>query len=132
VDARPRLATPERLPEADYLPVGIPSERARRLHYPASTYVVLAAHDYKYAVPVLKIFFTTEAAYIGMLSSKRRDEAVLGFLEDSGVDKKALDRVRVPIGLDIGATTASEIALSILAEAVAVRTNRPGTPLKDG
>jgi xanthine dehydrogenase accessory factor len=131
VDARPRFATTERFPEADYLLVGIPSEIARGLHYTASTYVVLAAHDYKYDIPVLKIVLNTEAAYIGMLSSKRRGKAILGFLEESGIDKKALDRVRVPIGLDIGATTANEIALSILAEAVAVRTNRPGTPLKD-
>jgi xanthine dehydrogenase accessory factor len=130
VDGRPRFATKERFPEADELLVGIPSEIARGLRYTSSTYVVLAAHDYKYDIPVLKVVLNTEAAYIGMLSSKRRGEAILGFLEESGVDRQALDRVRVPIGLDIGAITASEIALSILAEAVAVRTNRPGTPLK--
>ncbi|HKA21997.1 MAG TPA: XdhC family protein [Blastocatellia bacterium] len=130
VDGRPRFATKERFPEADELLVGIPSEIARGLRYTSSTYVVLAAHDYKYDIPVLKIVLNTEAAYIGMLSSKRRGDAILGFLEKSGVERQALDRVRVPIGLDIGATTASEIALSILAEAVAVRTNRPGTPLK--
>ena len=131
VDGRPRFATKERFPEADELLVGIPSEIARGLRYTSSTYVVLAAHDYKYDIPVLKIVLNTEAAYIGMLSSKRRGEAILGFLEESGVDRQALDRVRVPIGLDIGAITASEIALSILSEAVAVRTNRPGTPLRN-
>ena len=131
VDGRPRFATRERFPEADELLVGVPSEIARGLRYTSSTYVVIAAHDYKYDIPVLKIVLNTESPYIGMLSSKRRGEAILAFLEESGVDKKALARVRVPIGLDIGATTASEIALSILAEAVAVRTNRPGTPLKD-
>jgi len=131
IDGRPRFATRERFPEADELLVGIPSEIARRLPYTSSTYVVLAAHEYKYDIPILKIVLSTEAAYIGMLSSKRRGEAILGFLEESGVDRQALDRVRVPIGLDIGATTANEIALSILAEAVAVRTKRPGIPLKD-
>jgi xanthine dehydrogenase accessory factor len=131
VDGRPRFATKERFPEADELLVGIPSEIARGLRYTSSTYVVLAAHDYKYDIPVLKTVLNTEAAYIGMLSSKRRGEAILGFLAESGVDMQALSRVRVPIGLDIGAITASEIALSILAEAVAVKTKRPGTPLKN-
>ena len=131
VDGRPRFATRERFPDADELLVGIPSEIARGLQYTSSTYVVLAAHDYKYDIPVLKIVLNTRAAYIGMLSSKRRGEAILGFLEEGGVGREALDRVRVPIGLDIGAATAREIALSILAEAVAMKNNRPGTPLKN-
>ncbi len=131
VDSRPRFATKERFPDADELLVGIPSEIARSLRYTSSTYVVLAAHDYKYDIPVLKIVLNTEAAYIGMLSSKRRGEAILNFLGESGVDAEALNRLRVPTGLDIGAETASEIALSILAEAVAVKANRPGTPLRE-
>ncbi|MEK6284499.1 MAG: XdhC family protein [Acidobacteriota bacterium] len=131
VDGRPRFATRERFPDADELLVGIPSEIARALRYTSSTLVVLAAHDYKYDIPVLKIVLSTEAPYIGMLSSKRRGEAILKFLRESGVGAQALDRVRVPTGLDIGAATASEIALSILAEAVAVRSGRPGTPLRN-
>ena len=131
VDGRPRFATKERFPDADDLLIGIPSEIARGLRYTSSTFVVLAAHDYKYDVPVLKIVLKTEVPYIGMLGSKRRGEAILKFLEESGVDRQSLNRVRVPTGLDIGAVSASEIALSILAEAVAVKTNRPGTPLKE-
>jgi xanthine dehydrogenase accessory factor len=131
VDGRPRFATRERFPDADELLIGIPSEIAQGLSYNSSTFVVLAAHDYKYDIPVLKIVLNSEASYIGMLSSKRRGEAILKFLEESGVDRRALERVRVPTGLDIGAETASEIALSILAEAVAVKTNRPGTPLRE-
>src|SRR5215510_14584587 len=130
VDGRPRFATRERFPDADELLIGIPSEIAQGLSYTSSTFVVLAAHDYKYDIPVLKIVLNTEAAYIGMLGSKRRGEAILKFLEESGVDRDALDRVRVPTGLDIGAVTASEIALSILAEALAAKTNRQGTPLR--
>lgn len=60
--------------------VAIPSGIARGLQYTSSTYVVLAAHDYKYDMPVLKIVLDTRAAYIGMLSSKRRAKAILGFL----------------------------------------------------
>ena len=131
VDGRPRFATRERFPAADELLVGIPSKIARGLRYTSSTFVVLTAHDYKYDIPVLKIVLNTEASYIGMLSSRRRGEAILKFLRESGVDGQALDRVRVPTGLDIGAATASEIALSILAEAVAVKADRPGTPLKE-
>lgn len=131
VDGRPRFATTERFPDADELLVGIPSEIARALRYTSSTFVVLAAHDYKYDIPVLKVVLNTEVPYIGMLSSKRRGEAILKVLEENGVEREALDRVRVPTGLDIGAVTASEIALSILAEAMAVKTNRPGTPLRE-
>ena len=131
VDSRPRFASRDRFPTADELLVGIPSEIARSLRYTSSTYVVLAAHDYKYDIPVLKIILNTDASYIGMLSSKRRGEAILKFLEESDVPPEALARVRVPSGLDIGAENAADIALSILAEAVAVKASRPGTPLRE-
>lgn len=130
VDGRPRFATRERFPDADELLIGIPSEIAGTLPYTSSTLVVLAAHDYKYDIPVLKAVLRTEAPYVGLLSSKRRGQAILKVLTESGVDARALERVRVPTGLDIGAQTAGEIALSILAEAVAVKSGRPGTPLR--
>jgi xanthine dehydrogenase accessory factor len=66
-----------------------------------------------------------------LLGSKKRGQAILKFLRESGVDEKALDRVRVPAGLDIGAQTASEIALSILAEAFAVKAARRGMPMRE-
>jgi xanthine dehydrogenase accessory factor len=131
IDGRPRFATRERFPHADELLIGIPSEIARALAYTSSTFVVLAAHDYKYDIPVLKVVLQTDAAYIGMLGSRRRAEAILKFLKESGVDEQSLGRIRVPIGLDIGAESAAEIALAILAEAMAVKTGRPGTPMKE-
>ncbi len=131
VDGRPRFATRERFPQVDELLIGIPSEIAEALSYTSSTFVVLAAHDYKYDIPVLKIVLRTEAAYIGLLSSKKRGQAILKFLEESGIESATLDRVRVPTGLDIGAQSAAEIALSILAEAMAVRSNRTGKPLRE-
>jgi xanthine dehydrogenase accessory factor len=131
IDGRPRFATRERFPQADELLIGIPSEIAGALEYTSSTFVVLTAHDYKYDIPVLKTVLKTEAAYIGLLGSKKRGQAILNFLKESGVDEQALERVRVPAGLDIGAQTAPEIALSILAEAFAVKASKRGAPMRE-
>jgi len=131
VDGRPRFATKERFPDADELLIGIPSEIAQTLAYTSSTLVVLTAHDYKYDLPVLKAVLPTGAAYVGLLGSKRRGQAITEFLKESGMDQKLLDRLHVPTGLDIGAESAAEIALSILAEAVAVKAGRRGESLKE-
>jgi xanthine dehydrogenase accessory factor len=130
IDSRPRFANRQRFPQVDDLLIGIPSEIARSLTYTSSTFVVLTAHDYKYDIPVLKTVLQTEAGYIGLLGSKRRGQAILKFLRESGLDERMLERVHVPTGLDIGANTAAEIALSILAEAVAVNADRQGASMR--
>ena len=131
VDGRPRFATRERFPDADELLIGIPSEIAESLSYNSSTFVVLTAHDYKYDLPVLKVVLPAGAAYVGLLGSKRRGRSIKEFLNEGGMDQSLLDRLHVPTGLDIGADTAQEIALSILAEAVAVKAGRRGASLKE-
>jgi xanthine dehydrogenase accessory factor len=131
VDGRPRFATPERFPNVDKLLIGIPSEIATTLSYTSSTYVVLTAHDYKYDLPVLKVVLPTRPAYVGLLGSKRRGAAIKEFLRDGGLDPALLDQLHVPTGLDIGAETAAEIALSILAEAVAHKSGRTATSLRE-
>jgi xanthine dehydrogenase accessory factor len=131
VDGRPRFATRERFPEVDELLIGIPSEIAQTLSYNSSTFVVLTAHDYKYDLPVLKVVLPAGAAYIGLLGSKRRGKAIKEFLKDSGMEEALLDRLHVPTGLDIGADSAPEIALSILAEAVAIKSGRRGSSLRE-
>ncbi|HEX6731502.1 MAG TPA: XdhC family protein, partial [Pyrinomonadaceae bacterium] len=131
VDGRPRFATRERFPDVDELLVGIPSEIAQRLTYTSSTFVVLTAHDYKYDLPVLKIILPARPSYVGLLGSKRRGKAIKEFLKQSGLDQDLLDELHVPTGLDIGSETAAEIALSILAEAVAVKAGRLGQSLKE-
>ena len=131
VDGRPRFATRERFPDVDQLLIGIPSEIAETLAYTSSTFVVLTAHDYKYDLPVLKVVLPTLPAYVGLLGSKRRGHAIKEFLRDGGMDPALLDQLHVPTGLDIGADTAAEIALSILAEAVAIKSGRPATFLRD-
>lgn len=131
VDGRPRFATRERFPEADELLIGIPSEIAQTLSYNSSTFVVLTAHDYKYDLPVLKVVLPAGAAYVGLLGSKRRGKAIKEFLKEGGMDDTLLDRLHVPTGLDIGADSAAEIALSILAEAVAIKSGRRGASLRE-
>lgn len=126
VDGRPRFATRERFPEVDELLIGIPSEIAQTLAYNSSTFVVLTAHDYKYDLPVLKVVLPAGAAYVGLLGSKRRGKSIKDFLKEGGMDQSLLDRLHVPTGLDIGAESAAEIALSILAEAVAIKAGRRG------
>jgi xanthine dehydrogenase accessory factor len=124
VDGRPRFATRERFPDVDELLIGIPSEIAEKLAYTSSTFVVLTAHDYKYDLPVLKVVLPAKPAYVGLLGSKRRGKAIKEFLKDGGMDETLLEQLHVPTGLDIGADTAPEIALSILAEAVAIKSGR--------
>jgi xanthine dehydrogenase accessory factor len=94
--------------------------------------VVLLAHDYKYDLPVLRAVLAGEAAYVGVLGSRRRGRALLDFLAGDGIPAAQLARVRIPVGLDIGARSPEEIALSVLAEALAVVRGRAGGPLRDG
>src|SRR5688500_3753391 len=116
IDGRPRFATAERFPDVDELKIGIPSELITAYPFIASTALVLVAHDYKYDLPMLRHALATEVGYIGMLGSTRRGAAILKLLREDGLSEESLGRVRVPIGLDVGARSAPEIALAILAE----------------
>ena len=129
IDGRPRFATAERFPDVDELKIGIPSELVRDYPFIPSTALVLVAHDYKYDLPVLRHALATDVGYIGMLGSSRRGATILRYLAEEGVDEATLARVHVPIGLDLGARSAPEIALAILAEIQAVRTGGSGRPL---
>jgi len=129
LDGRPRFATAERFPDVDELKIGIPSELVTGYPFIPSTALVLVAHDYKYDLPVLRHALATEVGYIGMLGSARRGAAILKLLREEGLSEESLARVRVPIGLDLGARSAPEIALAVLAEIQAVRTGTSGVPL---
>jgi xanthine dehydrogenase accessory factor len=118
IDGRDRLATRARFPDAE-LRVGMPSDLVAGIPSAAGTAFVLVAHDYKYELPVLRHVLRTDAAYVGMLGSRRRGAAVKALLAEEGFSDEELSRISTPIGLDIGAQSAAEIALSILAEVVA-------------
>ncbi|MBI4608182.1 MAG: XdhC family protein [Candidatus Rokubacteria bacterium] len=129
VDGRPRFATRERFPDVDRLEVGIPSEVVKSLPLTPATALVLVAHDYKYDLPVLRHALASPIGYIGMLGSTRRGNAILNLLREEGIPEGQLARIRVPIGLDLGAQSAPEIALAILAEVLAERTGTTGMPI---
>jgi xanthine dehydrogenase accessory factor len=131
VDGRPRFATPERFPHVDDLRIGVPSELVQQVPLIPTTALVLVAHDYKYDLPVLRHALGTPVGYIGLLGSTRRGAAILNLLREDGLSEEALARVRVPIGLDLGAQSAPEIALSILAEALAAQRNATGMPISE-
>jgi xanthine dehydrogenase accessory factor len=125
IDGRERLATRERFPSADEVLVGMPSDLVARVRASPATAFVLVAHDYKYELPVLRHVLRGNAGYVGMLGSSRRGAAVKALLAEEGFTGEELARIHTPIGLDIGAQSTSEIALSILAEIVATWRARP-------
>jgi xanthine dehydrogenase accessory factor len=129
-DARGKFATPDRLPSADEIVVAWPEETLERVRPDHQTAVVVLTHDDRFDVPALKGALETEAFYIGALGSRRNQARRRERLLEEGVDEAQLDRISGPSGLDIGADTPAETALSILAEVLAVRAGRGGGKLK--
>jgi xanthine dehydrogenase accessory factor len=129
-DARPRFATPERLPSADEILLLWPDEALAHVLPDAATAVVVLTHDDKFDLPLVRGALATEAFYLGWLGSRRNQERRRGLLLDEGVAEEELERVSGPAGLDLGAASPQETAVSILAEILAVRGGRSGGPLR--
>ena len=130
-DARAAFATPERIPSADELIVAWPEDALEQVAPDHQTAIVVLTHDDKFDEPALEGALATEAFYIGALGSRRNQERRRARLLEAGVQEAALDRIMGPSGLDIGADTQEETALSILAEILAVRAGRTGGFLKE-
>jgi xanthine dehydrogenase accessory factor len=130
-DARARFATPERLPSADEILVAWPEDAFAQVRPDAGTAVVVLTHDDKFDLPALKAALESEAFYIGALGSRRNQERRRERLLQEGVSEAAFDRIAGPSGLDIGAASSAETALSVLAEMLATRAGRPGGSLRD-
>jgi xanthine dehydrogenase accessory factor len=127
-DAREALATRERLPAADEIAVQWPDGFLAAAPVDRRTVICVLTHDPKFDVPLLKVALATPAGYIGVLGSRRTHEARCRKLAAEGVDEAALSRLRAPIGLDLGARTPEEVAVSIAAEVIALRYGRSETP----
>ncbi|TML46318.1 MAG: XdhC family protein [Actinobacteria bacterium] len=129
-DARAKFATKERIPSADELIVAWPQEALAQVQADYQTAVVVLTHDDKFDVPAIHGALMAETFYIGALGSRRNQERRRERLLEAGVDERELERVAGPSGLDIGAITPAETALSILAEILATRARREGGPLR--
>jgi xanthine dehydrogenase accessory factor len=129
-DARGKFATKERVPSADELIVAWPQDALEQVQPDYQTAVVVLTHDDKFDVPAIQGALMAETFYIGALGSRRNQERRRERLLEAGVDEQELERVAGPSGLDIGAITPAETALSILAEILATRARREGGPLR--
>jgi xanthine dehydrogenase accessory factor len=130
-DARQKFLTTERIPSADQLIGKWPEDALAEIAPDHQTAIVVLTHDDKFDEPALKTALETEAFYIGALGSRRNQERRRERLLAAGVAEDSLDRIMGPCGLDVGADTQEETALSILAEILAVRAGRSGGPLRE-
>jgi len=121
IDPRKAFATPERVPQADELHVCWPTDGLREINLCAEDYLLLISHDDKLDLPAAMAALDAQTAYIGMLASQKTREKRFEQLEQQGYRREQLERIHAPVGLDIGAKSLPEIALSILAEITAFR-----------
>ena len=130
-DARPVFATRKRFPDADQVVVEWPHRFLAGAEVDDRTVICVLTHDPKFDVPLLDVALRTKAAYIGVMGSRRTHDDRLARLREAGVTEELLARMSSPIGLDIGARTPEETAVSIAAEIVASRWGGTGQALRE-
>ncbi|MFD5733189.1 XdhC family protein [Streptomyces sioyaensis] len=128
-DARPVFATRSRFPDADEIVVDWPHRYLDSQDLDARTVLCVLTHDAKFDVPLLERALRLPVAYVGAMGSRRTHLDRQRRLREIGLTELELNRLRSPIGLDLGARTPEETALSIAAEIVANRRGGTGTPL---
>ncbi|MFI1720525.1 XdhC family protein [Streptomyces sp. NPDC020489] len=128
-DARPAFATPERFPHADEVVVDWPHRYLERTEVDARTAICVLTHDAKFDLPLLRLALGLPVSYIGAMGSRRTHEHRLRRLREAGASEGHLASLRSPIGLDLGAHTPEETAISITAEIIAHTRHGTGLPL---
>ena len=129
-DARAVFATAERFPTAAEVVVEWPSDYLARTETDARTVVCVLTHDEKFDLPLLTTALNLDVAYVGAMGSRRTHERRMSRLREAGISAAALDRLHSPIGLDLGASSPEETAVSILAEVLLARSGASGEPLR--
>ncbi|MFC6084973.1 XdhC family protein [Sphaerisporangium aureirubrum] len=130
-DARPVFATAKRFPEADEVIVKWPHDYLSAAHVDERTVICVLTHDPKFDVPLLEVALRTRAGYVGAMGSRRTHDDRLARLREAGLTEDELSRLRSPIGLDLGARTPEETAVSIAAELIRLRWGGSGLALTD-
>jgi xanthine dehydrogenase accessory factor len=125
-DARRIFANAERFPEADEIVVQWPDEFLQGAPISRRTAIVILTHDPKFDIPVLQVALKSPAGYIGAMGSRRTHEKRKQNLREVGITDEEMARVHAPLGLDVGARTPEETAVSIMGQIIALRTGRAG------
>jgi xanthine dehydrogenase accessory factor len=125
-DARPAFATREKHPDADEVIAAWPADVIRRVGVDIRTFVVSLNHEPRFEDALMLALAGHEIGYLGAIGKRVRHEERSARLQDAGLDMAQLPTIHTPIGLDIGGKSPEEIALSIIAEIVAVKNGRPG------
>jgi xanthine dehydrogenase accessory factor len=132
MDDREMYANTERFPMADRVMAGDFEELIRDFPIGSNTYVVMVSRGHKQDELALRSVLGRGARYVGMIGSRRRVSTVLRHMAEEGVPISELESVYTPIGFDLGAETPEEIAVSIVAELIAVRRGGSGRPMREG
>ncbi len=132
-DRRPAYATRERFPDADEVIVAEDQEISERVRIDRQTFAVVMTHNYLHDLAILRGLLGTPARYVGLLGPRARTDKLIAELESAGTRLGDAHRARLfgPVGLDVGAESPEEIALSILTEILAVKSGRPVASLRD-
>jgi xanthine dehydrogenase accessory factor len=132
-DPRPALPTETRFPGVHALVLGPADELVARAAPPPGSLAVVMTHHYLHDLPILYHLLPLPLAYLGLLGPRKRSEKILADLESNGlrVTAEMRERLRAPVGLDLGADAPEEVALSIVAEMRAVLSGRDGRPLRE-
>jgi xanthine dehydrogenase accessory factor len=129
VDDREKFANRERFPDADDVIVEPIAEWLDRATLPATAYAVIVTRGHQADLEAMRSLAARDLAYLGLIGSRAKIVRISQALLSEGLPAECLERVRAPIGLDIGAVTPAEIAISIVAELVAVRRGVHTSPL---
>ena len=130
-DARPTFATEKRFPDADEVIVEWPHRYLADTDVDERTVLCILTHDPKFDVPLLEVALNLPVAYIGAMGSRRTHDDRLARLRELGISDDKLARLASPIGLDIGARTPEETAVSVLAEIISQRWGGTGARLSE-
>ncbi|MDA0302251.1 MAG: XdhC/CoxI family protein [Chloroflexi bacterium] len=131
LDDREEFANRERFPMAEAIHAGDTGEALAGMTFGPQDYVVLVSRGHKQDEDALRAVAGRGAGYVGMIGSRRRTATVIQHLAEEGFDMEALNRVSTPVGIDLGAETPEEIALSILAEIVMLRRGGGGGRMRE-